>query len=147
MATINVYLSFNGNCEEVFNFYKSVFGKEFNYIGRYKDMPETEGPIPAGYQDKVMHVGLPISKETLLMGCDVCEEMTGQKLIQGNNFSICVGVESEAEGRRIFEALSAGGNVVMPLEKTFWATLFGMVIDKFGISWLIDYSECQDGEC
>ncbi len=143
MATINVYLSFDGNCEEAFNFYKSVFGKEFTYIGRYKDMPTDEVPIPAGHENKVMHVGLPISKETVLMGCDVCEEMSEQKFVRGNNFSISVGVESEEEGRRIFRALSAGGDVIMPLEKTFWATLFGMVNDKFGVSWMIDYSECQ----
>ncbi len=143
MATINVYLSFNGNCEEAFNFYKSVFGKEFNYLGRYKDIPASEGPIPAGHENKVMHVGLPISKETALLGCDVCEEMTGEKFVQGNNFSICISVENKAEGQRIFDALAVGGAVVMPLEKTFFAALFGVVTDRFGISWMIDYMEGQ----
>ncbi len=138
MATVNVYLSFNGTCEAAFNFYKSVFGGEFNYMGRFKDMPSSDQPIPDSEKDKIMHVGLPISKETMLMGCDMSETMMGQKLVAGNNFSICITTYSEEESHRIFNALSAGGTVTMPLEKTFWSPLFGMLTDKFGISWLVD---------
>ncbi len=144
MAIVNVYLAFNGSCEAAFNFYKSVFGGEFNYVGRYKDMPSPEHPIPDSEKNKIMHIGLPISKETTLLGCDVWEEMMGQKFVAGNNFSICINPESEKEARRIFEALSAGGKVTMPLDKTFWGSLFGMFTDKFGISWLVDLALKQE---
>ncbi len=139
MATVNCYLSFEGTCEAAFNFYKSVFGGEFTYVGRYKDMPSPDQPIPDSEKEKIMHVGLPISKETALYGCDVSEVMGGFKLIPGNNFSICVSPESESEARRIFDALSAGGTVVMPMEKTFWGSLFGMAVDPFGINWMVDF--------
>ncbi len=139
MATVNVYLSFNGTCEAAFDFYKSVFGGEFNYIGRFKDMPSSDQPIPDSVKDKIMHVGLPISKETMLLGCDMPESMTGQKFIAGNNFSICINTTSVEESQRIFNALSADGIITMPLEKTFWSPLFGMVTDKFGINWMVDY--------
>ncbi len=140
MATVNVYLSFNGNCEAAFNFYKSVFGGEFNYMGRFKDMPSPDRPIPDSEKDKIMHVGLPISKETALYGSDVSEAMMGQKFVAGNNFSICITPENEEEAHKIFKALSADGTVTMPLEKTFWGSLFGMLIDKFGICWMVDYA-------
>ena len=139
MATVNVYLAFNGNCEAVFNFYKSVFGGEFSYIGRFKDMPPSDQPIPDSEKEKIMHIALPISEETMLLGCDFSEAMTGQPFVAGNNFSILITPKSEEEARRLFEALSTGGTVTMPLEKTFWASLFGMFIDKFGISWMVDY--------
>ena len=138
MATVNIYLSFNGTCEAAFNFYKSVFGGEFGYIGHFKDMPSSEGTVPDSEKDKIMHIDLPISEETMLMGCDISESMMGQKLIAGNNFSICISTRSEEESHRIFKALSEGGTIVMPLEKTFCSPLFGMLTDKFGISWMID---------
>lgn len=140
MATVNVYLAFNGNCEAAFNFYKSVFGGEFNYVGRFKDMPSPDRPIPDSEKDKIMHVGLPVSKETMLLGCDMSEEMMGEKYVAGNNFSICISPESEEEARRIFDLLSAEGTVTMPLDKTFWGSLFGMLTDKFGTSWMVDYA-------
>ena len=139
MATINCYLSFDGTCEAAFNFYKSVFGGEFNYIGRYKDMPDSDQSIPDSEKNKIMHVGLPISKETILLGSDISEIMGSPKLEVGNNFSICINIESEEEAHRIFDALSADGIITMPLEETFWSPLFGMLIDKFGINWMIDY--------
>ncbi|MDR2475241.1 MAG: VOC family protein [Bacteroidales bacterium] len=135
MATVNVYLSFNGDCEEAFNFYKSVFGGEFSYVGKYKDMPLPDRELTDAEKEKIMHVGLTISAETMLLGCDMLEEF-----VPGNNFSICVTPESEDEGRKIFDALSEGGNIIMPLEKTFWNSLFGMVSDKFGICWMVDYA-------
>jgi PhnB protein len=135
MATVNVYLAFNGNCEAAFDFYKSVFGGEFIYLGRYKDMPNPDQPIPDSDKDKIMHVGLSVSKETMLLGCDSMQE----PFVMGNNFSICITPESEEEAHRIFEALSDGGTVTMPLQKTFWMSLFGMFTDKFGIAWMVDY--------
>ena len=97
MATINVYLRFNGNCEATFHFYKSVFGGEFPYIARLKDMPDSDKLIPDSEKDKIMHISLPISKETLLLGCDTSEAMSGQSFVQGNNFSICITPHSVEE--------------------------------------------------
>jgi PhnB protein len=149
MTKVNVYLSFNGDCEQAFEFYKSVFGGEFNYVGRYKDMPESGMPVPAGSAEKIMHIGLPVSAETCLMGCDAVPGF-GPDYQPGNNFSVCVNPCSEDETRRIFTALSEGGTVVMPLDKTFWNSLFGMILDRFGIAWSIDYgldpSCCNAGE-
>jgi len=137
MATINPYLTFNGNCEEAFTFYKSVFGGDFPYVGRYKDMP-SENPLPETEREKIMHISLPISQETVLMGSDSSEAF-GQATQPGNNFSISINAGSEAEATRIFEGLSAGGTVKMPLNKTFWGALFGMFTDKFGIYWMVNY--------
>ncbi len=136
MAQVNPYLTFDGNCEEAFNFYKSVFGGEFQYIGRFKDMPGEQ--IPESQQEKIMHVSLPISKETILMGSDSSSEF-GQTHILGNNISISVNTASEEEARKIFDGLSQGGRVTMPLEKTFWGAFFGMLTDKFGINWMVNH--------
>ncbi|MBL0912735.1 MAG: VOC family protein [Bacteroidia bacterium] len=139
MAQVNAYLNFKGNCEEAFNFYRSVFGGEFPYIGRYKDMPPTEGSHAAGTDgEKIMHISLPISKETVLMGSDIGGEWASHTVI-GNNIQLSVNTDSEEEANRIFNALSAGGQVNMPLEKTFWGALFGMFTDKFGINWMVNY--------
>ncbi len=138
MATVNCYLAFEGTCEAAFNFYKSVFGGEFMYVGRYKDMPSSEHPVPEAEKEKIMHISLPISKETFLFGSDMSESM-GYKLTFGDNISLSVNTENEEEAKRIFKALSAGGQVTMPLEKTFWSALFGMLTDKFGINWMVSY--------
>lgn len=142
MATINPYLTFNGNCEEAFNFYKSVFGGEFPYVGRFKDMPADPNhpPMPASEAEKIMHISLPISKETILMGSD-SSEAYGKATVMGNNFSLSVNTDSEGEAKKIFDALSSGGKVTMPLEKTFWGALFGMLTDKFGIQWMVSFDE------
>ncbi|HEX6168746.1 MAG TPA: VOC family protein [Chitinophagaceae bacterium] len=141
MATVNVYLNFKGNCEEAFNFYKSVFGGEFPYIGRFKDMPPQEGmpALPKDMEDKIMHVSLPISKETMLMGSDTGGEWA-PSFIQGNNFSISISAESQQEADRFFNELSKGGKVTMPMNKTFWGDYFGMFADKFGINWMVSYN-------
>ena len=102
MASINPYLTFNGNCEEAFNFYKSVFGGEFPYIGRYKDMPPAEGKsIPPEEGERIMHMSLPISKETMLMGSDTGGEWAAN-LKQGNNFAVCIATDSKEEADRLF---------------------------------------------
>ncbi len=103
MATANVYLTFNGNCEDAFNFYRSVLGGEFIYMGRFKDMPPSEGskPMPAEDLEKIMHVSLPVSKETMLMGSDTGGEWAAS-FIQGNNFSISLKVDSIEEADRLF---------------------------------------------
>ncbi|MDX5348721.1 MAG: VOC family protein, partial [Hymenobacteraceae bacterium] len=139
MTSVNIYLTFDGNCEEAFNFYRSVFGGEFPYVGRFKDMPAEEGmpPMPAEMGEKIMHITLPISNETCIMGSDAGGEW-GSNITIGNNFSISVNTDSETEATRIFNELSAGGNVTMPLNKTFWGAYFGMLTDKFGINWMVN---------
>lgn len=142
MTTVNVYLNFDGNCEEAFDFYKSVFGGEFSYLGCFKDMPPQEGmpPMPAEEGDKIMHVSLPISKETMLMGSDVGGEWC-PKIIKGNNFAVSINADSQAEADRLFGGLSSGGKVTMPMEKTFWGSYFGMFTDKFDINWMVSFDE------
>lgn len=141
MASVNIYLNFNGNCEEAFNFYKSVFGGEFPYIGRFKDMPAQEGmpPLPKEMEGKIMHVSLPISKETMLMGSDTGGEWA-PSFVQGNNFSISINADSKEEADRLFNGLSDGGKVTMPLNNTFWGDYFGMFTDKFGINWMMSFN-------
>lgn len=137
MTTVNVYLNFNGNCEEAFLFYKSVFGGDFPYIGRFKDMPADAGaPMDAEFGEKIMHISLPISQETILMGSDVGGEWA-PSFKQGNNFTISINVTETQEADRLFNGLSAGGVVTMPMNQTFWGDYFGMFTDKFGVNWMV----------
>ena len=141
MATVNTYITYNGNCEEAFNFYKSVFGGEFSYFGKFKDMPQTDGKTcPPGDAEKIMHVSLPISKETMLMGSDAGGEWAS-KIVQGNNFCVSINTDTKEEADRIFNGLSAGGMVMMPMNKTFWGDYFGMFADKFGVNWMMSFNE------
>lgn len=138
MATVNTYLTFNGNCEEAFNFYKSVFGGDFAYIGRFGEMPEGDGySVPEADKNKIMHVGLPIGN-TILMGSDTGGDWAA-KLIEGNNFSVSVNTESKEEADHIFKGLAAEGQITMPMENTFWGAYFGMLTDKFGIQWMVNF--------
>ncbi|HPB02485.1 MAG TPA: VOC family protein [Bacteroidales bacterium] len=138
MTTTNIYLTFNGNCEEAFLFYKSVFGGEYNYIGYYRDMPSKE-PMPADLANKIMHVGLPIGGDTMLMGDDASPFFGGKEVVVGTNYSIMISPDSEAEARRIFEQLSVGGTVQQVLGAMFWGDLHGAFTDKFGIQWKISF--------
>ena len=141
MATVNIYLTFDGNCEEAFKFYQSVFGGEIPYMGRFKDMPPSEdAKLNPGEENRIMHVSLPISKETMLMGSDTGGEWASG-FSQGNNFSISITAASKEEAEKLFKGLSAGGRVTMPLSKTFWSESFGMLTDKFGISWMMSFNE------
>ncbi len=143
MTTVNVYLTFNGNCEEAFNFYKSVFGGEFPYVGRYKDMPPpTDGgkSVPEDQGNRIMHMSLPISKETMLMGSDTGGEWASN-FSQGNNFAVSIYTDKKEEADRLFNGLSNGGSVTMPMNQTFWGDYFGMFTDKFGINWMISFNE------
>jgi PhnB protein len=141
MARINPYLNFMGNTEDAFNFYKSVFGGEFIMLQRFKDTPEA-GNVPAHEQDKIMHVALPIGNN-ILMATDALESM-GHTIKPGNNMSISVDAASEAEAGSIFNALSEGGKVDVPLQKMFWGAHFGMLTDKFGIQWMVNYDAKQN---
>ena len=139
MTAVNPYLNFMGNTEEAFTFYKSVFGGEFSALQRFKDTPEAE-KVSAADREKIMHISLPIGKGVTLMATDALESM-GQKLEVGNNFSLSIDAESRAEADRLFDGLSKGGKVEMPMQKTFWGSYFGMIEDKFGIQWMVSYAE------
>ncbi|MCF8295162.1 MAG: VOC family protein [Bacteroidales bacterium] len=139
MITTNIYLNFDGNCLEAFEFYKTIFGGEFPYVGTFGDMPPMEGmpEVPADEKARIMHVSLPISAETNLMGSDIMPSM-GQKLLVGNNFSISVMADTTEDADRIFNALAVKGEITMPLAKTFWGAYYGQLIDQFGISWMLN---------
>ena len=139
MTTVNVYLTFNGNCEEAFNFYKSVFGGEFPYVGRFGEMPPSDEmpAVPDSEKEKIMHISLPISKETILMGSDSSDAF-GHATVIGNNFSISINTDTKEEGDRLFNGLSAGGHVIMPMNVTFWGSYYGMFTDKFGINLMVN---------
>lgn len=140
MATTNTYLNFNGNCEEAFDFYKSVFGGEFTYIGRFGEMPESEEyKVPEADRNKVMHVSLPIGK-SILMGSD-CGGEWAPSFVQGNNFSVSITADTKEEADKLFNALAQGGQITMPLDHTFWGDYFGMLTDKFGVNWMMSCSE------
>lgn len=142
MAAINPYLIFNGNCEEAFLFYKSVFGGEFPYIGKFSDMPaDASGAKSLSEEDKnrIMHVCLPIGKDSMLMGSD-SDTASGAVTI-GSNVSISINTESKEEADKLYNGLSADGNPFMPMNQTFWGAYFGMFVDKFGINWMVNYDE------
>lgn len=135
MTTVNIYLTFNGNCKEAFDFYKLVFGGDFQYIGTYGDMPlQKDITVSKNEEDKIMHVTLPISKETMLMGNDNLESF-GPSITTSSNFTISVKTDSKQEAHRLFSKLSKGGGITMPLKETFWGSYYGNVTDKFGVKW------------
>lgn len=141
---LNIYLNFAGNTEEALNFYKSVFGGEFSSVVRYKDMPIEGVTIPKEDENKIMHISLPIGKDDALMASDTLESL-GQKLTQGNNVYISVHPESKEDADRIFQALSAGGRVEMPISDQPWGDYFGSLVDKFGVMWMVNYSYPKAG--
>lgn len=138
MAALNLYLTFEHQCEAAFNFYQSVLGGTFADINRFGDMPgDPSQPMPEEFKNRIMHVVYPVGG-MLLMGSDTAPGY-GPAIHQGNNFSISIGCDSKEEADRIFNGLSAGGNVTMPLADTFWGAYFGMWTDQFGINWMINY--------
>lgn len=132
---IHIYLNFDGQCEEAFNFYKSVFKKDFQMISHFKDMPDND-KIPEEHLGRVMHVSIPIGEHGLLMGSDTMEGW-GPPHKKGNNFSVSINLSDKAEGERIFKALSEDGKVTMPMADTFWNAYFGSVVDQFGVNWMV----------
>lgn len=140
MPKVNIYLNFEGNCEEAFRFYQSVFGGEFTRLLRYHQMPEVEGMplITEDVSDRIMHIVLPISDETQLMGCDTVGEWS-PRLLTGNNFSVWVSADTKESAERMFNVLGEQGHASMPMIEQFWGDYFGMVTDKFGINWMINF--------
>ena len=139
MAAINPYLNFNGNTEEAFNFYKSVFGGEFLAVMRFKDNAEC-AKVSESDKNRIMHIALPIGNGNILMATDSLESL-GQKLTVGNNFYICLSPESKEEAEKLFNGLSADGKIEMPLQDMFWGASYGSFADKFGVQWMVNYDK------
>ena len=137
MALINPHINFNGNAEEAFNFYKSVFGGEFAMVMRFKDISSSENPVSENEANKIMHIALPIGKN-VLMGNDVPISM-GPVNEAENRSKISIGAESREEADRLFQGLSADGNIEVPIGDSPWGSYFAMFRDKYGIEWMIDF--------
>jgi PhnB protein len=144
MALINPHINFNGNAEEAFNFYKSVFGGEFAMVIRFKDMASPEFPMAENEANKIMHIALPIGKN-VLMGNDVPESM-GRVNENENRSKISVSAESKEEADKIFSGLSTGGSIEVPIGDSLWGSYFGMFRDKYGIEWMVDFDPKQIGK-
>lgn len=143
MALINPHINFNGNAEEAFLFYKSVFGGEFTKIFRFKDLASDEFPVAEHEANKIMHIALPIGTSTL-MANDV-PEILGRTNENENRSKIVVSAESKEEADKIFNGLSVGGNIEMPISDTPWGSYFGMFRDKYGIEWMVDFDPNNKG--
>ena len=139
MALINPHINFNGNAEEAFTFYKSVFGGEFAMVMRFKDMESPEFPVGDHEANKIMHIALPIG-QNVLMANDVPESM-GKTNENENRSKIAISAESREEADQLFNGLSVGGIVEMPMEDSPWGSYFGMFRDKYGIEWMIDFDQ------
>ena len=137
MAAINPYINFNGNAEEAFTFYKSVFGGEFASIVRFKDLASSEFPVAENEANKIMRIVLPIGTTTLIAN-DVPEVM-GRVNENENRSKISVSAESREEADAIFAGLSVGGTVEMPMDESPWGTYFAMFRDKYGIEWTVEF--------
>ncbi len=144
MAQINPHINFNGNAEEAFNFYKSVFGGEFAKIMRFKDLSSAEYPVPESEANKIMHIALPIGN-SMLMANDVPEIM-GRTNENENRSKIVISAESKEEADKLFNGLSVGGQIEMPISDSPWGTYFGMFRDKYGIEWMIDFDSKYNGK-
>ena len=144
MASINPHINFNGNAEEAFTFYKSVFGGEFAKIMRFKDLASAEFPVAENEANKIMHIALPIGK-SILMANDV-PEILGRTNENENRSKIVISAESKEEADKLFNGLSAGGQIEMPIADSPWGSYFGMFRDKYGIEWMVDFDSNYKGE-
>ena len=144
MALINPHINFNGNAEEAFNFYKSVFGGEFAKIIRFKDLSGPEYPVPENEANKIMHIALPIGKN-ILMANDVPESM-GRTNENENRSKIAISAESREEADKLFSGLSAGGQIEIPIDDSPWGSYFGMFRAKYGIEWMVDFDPNYKGQ-
>jgi PhnB protein len=144
MALINPHINFNGNAEEAFNFYKSVFGGEFAKVMRFKDFASADFQVAEHEADKIMHIALPIGKN-ILMANDV-PEILGKTNENENRSKISISAESKAEADHLFNGLSEGGQIEMPISESPWGSYFGMFRDKYGIEWMIDFDPNYKGK-
>lgn len=141
MTTINTYLTFKGNCEEAFNYYKATFKSDFSFIGRFKDMPQDDPNCQVVDEEleRIMHISLPIG-DTVLMGSDAGGDWA-KGVNVGNNFSVSINTDSKEEADRLFNTLSKNGKVLMPMDNTFWGSYFGMLTDQFDIQWMVSFDK------
>lgn len=144
MALINPHINFNGNAEEAFTFYKSVFGGEFSKIMRFKDLSNSEFPVAEKEANKIMHIALPIGKN-ILMANDVPESL-GQVNENENRSKISISTESREEADKLFNGLSKGGQIEIPIADSPWGSYFGMFRDRFGIEWMVDFDSKYNGK-
>ena len=145
MAQINPYIHFNGNAEEAFTFYKSVFGGEFAMLMRFKDL-EIPGSIANEREaNKIMHIALPIGKHDILMGSDTPEAL-GVHSLNETRSKISISAESKEEADNLYNGLSAGGQVEMPIADSPWGSYFGMFRDKYGVEWMVDFDPKYNGQ-
>lgn len=138
MAKINPYIHFNGNAEEAFEFYKSVFGGEFVMVMRFKDLQIPESIATEDEANKIMHIALPIGKDDVLMGSDTPQAL-GVHNLNETRSKISIGAESKEEADQLFNGLSVGGQIEMPIAESPWGSYFGMLRDKYGIEWMVDF--------
>jgi PhnB protein len=138
MAVINPYIYFNGNAEEAFTFYKSVFGGAFAKIVRYKDLSSPEHPVAENDANRIMHIALPIGKNNVLMASDVVEAM-GKITENDNRHTIAIVPESREEADKLFNGLSKGGKIEMPIADSPFGAYFGMFSDKYGVQWMVSF--------
>jgi PhnB protein len=142
MASINPYIHFNGNAEEAFTLYKSVFDSDFSSIVRFKDMNFEGAPNDEKEAEKIMHIALPIGKHSVLMGSDTPEQLGTHSEMETRS-KIFVSAKSKEEADQICNGLSKGGQIEMPMENSPWGTYFGMLRDKFGIEWMVEFDPKQ----
>jgi len=145
MRTINPWINFNGNAEEAFTFYKSVFGGEFTKIIRFKDLASAEFQVAEKEANKIMTIALPIGKQNVLIANDVPEFM-GRVNENENRSKIVVSAESREEADQIFNGLSAGGDIEGPIGDSPWGTYAGMFRDKYGIEWIVEFDPNYNGQ-
>lgn len=140
MPKINPYLNFDGTAEEAFNFYKSVFGGEFQGVHRMDGTPGSEN-LPENEKNRIMHISLPVGDE-LLMASDIMPSM-GHTLAVGNNNYVSIFTDSREQADQYFNGLSVGGAIEMPMEDQFWGDYFGAFRDKYGVNWMINFPAQQ----
>jgi PhnB protein len=144
MAHINPHVNFNGNAEEAFTFYKSVFGGEFAKIIRFKDLASPEFPVAGKEENKIMHIALPIGKSNMLMANDVPEFM-GKTNENENRSKIFISAENKEEADKLFKGLSVGGQIEGPIGDGPWGSYFGCFRDKYGIEWIVEFDPKYKG--
>lgn len=145
MASINPYIHYNGNAEEAFTFYRSVFGGEFARITRFKDLSGPSFPGSENEANKIMHIALPIGKSSMLMASDTPEFM-GKHNENETRSKISVSADSKEEADKLFTGLSAGGTIEMPVADSPWGSYFGMFRDKYGIEWMVNFDPRNNGD-
>ncbi|CAN5841166.1 VOC family protein [soil metagenome] len=145
MAQINPHINFNGNAEEAFTFYRSVFGGEFANIIRFKDLASPEFPVAEKEENKIMHIALPIGIGSMLMANDV-PEILGKTNENENRSKIVITAESKEEADKLFNGLSVGGQIEGPIGDSPWGSYFGCFRDKYGIEWIVDFTQKNNGQ-